>query len=451
MRLRAGTRRPSPTRPACSPGSRRSGLRICLWINPYIAQRSSLFAEGRRHGYLLRKRRRRRLAVGPVAGRDGARRLHQPGRPRWYPTSCAPCWTWASTASRPTSASGSRPTSCGPTAPTRSGCTTTTPTCTTKAVFELLEQPPRRRRGDGVRPLSHRRRPAVPGPLGRGLRVDVRRPWRRACAADCRWPCPASASGATTSAASRARPDPAVFKRWIPFGLLSIAQPAARQRAATGFRGCSTRSRSRCSARFTQLKMQLMPYLFGQAVAAHQTGMPVLRPMAAGVPRRPGLHAPRPAIHARRPLLVAPVFTRRGDVVLPAGRHVDPSADRRHRTRSRLGHEVCDFATVPVYVRPGSVLPLGARERPAGLRVRRRHHPAGVSGARRGAGHGDGARPDGRGRGGVRCRPGRRDADRDPAARHRWLATGVWSGRNRHRRSGRRRSVLSRALSQRRR
>ena len=31
----------------------------------------------------------------------------------------------------------------------------------------------------------------------------------------------ASASGATTSAASRARPTPAVFKRWVAFGLLS--------------------------------------------------------------------------------------------------------------------------------------------------------------------------------------------------------------------------------------
>ena len=30
------------------------GLRICVWINPYIAQRSALFAEGRKGGYLLK-------------------------------------------------------------------------------------------------------------------------------------------------------------------------------------------------------------------------------------------------------------------------------------------------------------------------------------------------------------------------------------------------------------
>ncbi len=31
------------------------GLRICLWINPYIAQRSVLFEEGMQHGYLVKK------------------------------------------------------------------------------------------------------------------------------------------------------------------------------------------------------------------------------------------------------------------------------------------------------------------------------------------------------------------------------------------------------------
>src|SRR5207249_351422 len=31
------------------------GLKICVWINPYIAQRSRLFTEGKEHGYLLKK------------------------------------------------------------------------------------------------------------------------------------------------------------------------------------------------------------------------------------------------------------------------------------------------------------------------------------------------------------------------------------------------------------
>ncbi|MGE5599203.1 MAG: alpha-xylosidase, partial [Bacteroidota bacterium] len=31
------------------------GLHVCVWINPYIAQRSRLFDEGREHGYLLKR------------------------------------------------------------------------------------------------------------------------------------------------------------------------------------------------------------------------------------------------------------------------------------------------------------------------------------------------------------------------------------------------------------
>ena len=31
------------------------GLRICVWINPYIAQKSGMFAEGKAQGYLVKK------------------------------------------------------------------------------------------------------------------------------------------------------------------------------------------------------------------------------------------------------------------------------------------------------------------------------------------------------------------------------------------------------------
>ena len=31
------------------------GLKICAWINPYIAQGTSFFKEGAKHGYLLQR------------------------------------------------------------------------------------------------------------------------------------------------------------------------------------------------------------------------------------------------------------------------------------------------------------------------------------------------------------------------------------------------------------
>ena len=57
------------------------GVHVCVWINPYIAQRSPLFAEGRDKGYLLKRAERQRLAMGSLAAGHGLRRLHQSRTP----------------------------------------------------------------------------------------------------------------------------------------------------------------------------------------------------------------------------------------------------------------------------------------------------------------------------------------------------------------------------------
>ena len=69
---------------------RERGLRVCVWINPYIAQRSALFDEGAQDGYLVRR------PDGSVWQWDlwqaghGAGGLHQPRRARrGSPASCA--------------------------------------------------------------------------------------------------------------------------------------------------------------------------------------------------------------------------------------------------------------------------------------------------------------------------------------------------------------------------
>ena len=198
-------------------------------------------------------------------------------------------------------------------------------------------QPAGRARGGRVRPLGHRRRPAVPGALGRRLRVDLRvdgrEPARRAVAGGC----PASASGATTSAASRARPTRRSSSAGSPFGLLSSH---SRLHGSDSYRvpWLFDEESVEVLRTFTQLKMRLMPYLYGQAVAASQTGVPVMRAMAAGVPGRPGLHASRPAVHAGRPAAGrAGVQRLRRDLVLPAGRRWTPPADRRDGLRPGLG------------------------------------------------------------------------------------------------------------------
>ena len=169
-----GTTGPSPTRPACSPGSRPKG---CASVSG--STRTSPSA----HRCSPRARSTATCSADPTgtcgrptSGRPGwaSSTSPTPTPARGTPTSCGPCWTWASTASRPTSASGSPPTWCGPTAPTRSGCTTTTRYLYNQSVFELLRSHRGEQRGRGVRPVRYRRRAAVPRALGRRLRVDVR-------------------------------------------------------------------------------------------------------------------------------------------------------------------------------------------------------------------------------------------------------------------------------------
>ena len=99
-----------------------------------------------------------------------------------------------------------------------------------QTVFDAAARAPRRGRGGACSPA--RRPPAASSSRCTGAATASRRSsrWRRACAAGCRWRCPASASGATTSAASRARPTRRVFKRWVAVRAAVLAQPAARQR-----------------------------------------------------------------------------------------------------------------------------------------------------------------------------------------------------------------------------
>ena len=160
-------------------------LHVCAWINPYIAQRSPLFAEARERGFLVR-RPTAGVAVGHVAGRHGAGRLHQPRGDRVVPGQAARAdRPGRRLRSRPTSVSASRSTSSGTTAPTPSACTTTTPSCTTRRSSGARGGARGRRRG-AVRPLRDGGRAAAAGALGRRQRPRPTSRWPRRSAAGCR-------------------------------------------------------------------------------------------------------------------------------------------------------------------------------------------------------------------------------------------------------------------------
>ncbi len=239
----------------------------------------------------------------------------------------------------------------------------------------------RRGRGRAVRPVGDRGRPAVPGALGRRLRVDVRRRWPSRCAAGCRWRRPGFGYWSHDIGGFEGTPGPGRVQALARVRAALVAPPAARLRLVPGAVGVRRGGRRRRAARSPGSSCALMPYLAAARPRRRTaTGVPMMRPMVLEFPDDPAAAyldrqymlgpdaAGRSGVHRRR----------RGDVLRPGG-HLDAPAHRRPGHRPGLGHRAARLRRVPVLVRPGSVHPVGARRRPAGLRVGRRRHAAAAS------------------------------------------------------------------------
>ncbi|MCA5893809.1 alpha-xylosidase [Isoptericola sp. NEAU-Y5] len=162
-------------------------------------------------------------------------------------------------------------------------------------------------------------------------------------------------------------PDAGVFKRWAAFGLLSSH---SRLHGSHSYRvpWAFDEEAVDVTRRFTRLKLSLMPYLAGAAEQATGEGTPIMRAMALEFPGDRGTFGVDTQYMLGDALLVAPVFTADGEVeyYVPEGtwtRLVD-GADGAHAatvTGPRWVTETHGFDSLPVLVRPGTVLPVGAR------------------------------------------------------------------------------------------
>jgi alpha-D-xyloside xylohydrolase len=162
-------------------------------------------------------------------------------------------------------------------------------------------------------------------------------------------------------------PDPAVFKRWTAFGLLSSHSRfhgSDSYRVPWLFDDDESHPESAVSVtrRFSQLKNRLIPYLLAAGLEAHTAGTPVMRPMMMEFPAdRTAEHLDRQYMLGQH-ILVAPVFSAAGDVefYLPEGTWVGLLTGEAV-VGGRWVREQHGFDSLPVYVRPGAVIPLGDR------------------------------------------------------------------------------------------
>ena len=336
------------------------GLQVCVWINPYIAQRSHLFDEGRALGYLVTR------ADGSVWQWDKWQSgmalvdFTNPEAVAWYQGKLralldmgVDCFKTDFGERIPTDVvwhDGSDP----------ALMHNYYAQAYNKAVFDLLEA----ERGPGEAVLFARS--ATAG----GQQFPVH--W----GGDCESTFPAMAEslrgGLSLSLSGfgywshdiggfEGTPDPAVFKRWLAFGLLSSH---SRLHGSSSYRvpWAFDEEAVDVTRRFTELKLSLMPYLSAVGREAHETGVPVMRPMLLEFPADRTATAVDSQYTLGASLLVAPVFSADGevDVYVPEGAWtslLDGSVvegPRWHRQRH-------GFDSLPVLVRPGTVLPVGAR------------------------------------------------------------------------------------------
>ena len=151
-----------------------------------------------------------------------------------------------------------------------------------------------------------------------------------------------------------------VYKRWCAFGLLSSH---SRLHGSTSYRVPWNYDDEATDVLrfFTKLKMRLMPYIYGAAVSAHQYGMPVMRPMMLEFPYDENCQVLDRQYMLGDSLLVAPIFNDEGiaSYYLPDGVWTDFFTDEAVQGGRWFRRHV-GYGSIPLYVRPGSVIPFGA-------------------------------------------------------------------------------------------
>ncbi len=338
---------------------RERGLRICVWINPYIAQQSPLFTEGMERGFLLKK------ANGDVWQTDrwqagmGILDVTNPAAVTWFQGYLKGLLDMGVDCFK---------TDFGERIPVRDIAyfDGSDPKrmhnyythLYNQMVFELLEQ----ERGKGEAVLFARsataggqQYPVHWGGDNSASYISMAETLRGGLSlAHCGfgfWSHDISGFEQTAPAD--------VYKRWVAFGLLSTH---SRLHGSASYRVPWLFDEEACDVArfFVKLKCRLMPYIYQKAAEARDTGVPVMRPMVLEFPDDIAAQTLEWQYMLGDSLLVAPIFHKEGyaDFYLPtgewthllSGETVSGGAWRR---------ETHGFLSLPLYVRENTVLPMG--------------------------------------------------------------------------------------------
>jgi len=152
---------------------------------------------------------------------------------------------------------------------------------------------------------------------------------------------------------------PDIYKRWIAFGLLSTH---SRLHGNESYRVPWLFDEEAVNVLrfFTKLKHSLMPYLFGAACEASQKGIPVMRAMVLEFPQNPTCAYLDRQYMLGTALLVAPIFNEEGIALyyLPEGNWTNFLTGEKV-TGGCWRQEKHDYTSIPLMVRQNSIIAVG--------------------------------------------------------------------------------------------
>lgn len=347
------------------------GLHICAWINPYIGQRGSMFKEGKEKGYLVKK------ANGEIWQTDfwqagmGLVDFTNPEAREWFKNKVKKLLNQGVDAIK---------TDFGERIPRDVVWYDGSPKLSmhnwytqlyNQTVFEAIEET----YGKGKACLYARS--ATVG----GQQQPVH--WGGDCESTFNGMAQTLRAGLSITSSGfgfwshdiggfeGAYPDPAVYKRWVAFGLLGSH---SRMHGSTVYRvpwlfdeedekngvvNAPGQTAVDVARTFTKLKLSLMPYLYQVGLQPHLHGTPVMRSMFVEFPDDPTCRTLDRQYMFGPDLLVAPVFTYSGDVeyYLPAGTWTNWFTGEKVVSEHGVWrNERHGFDTIPLWVRDGSVL-----------------------------------------------------------------------------------------------
>lgn len=338
------------------------GLKICAWINPYIAQGTPFFREGKENGYLVKRADGKGVwQTDNWQAGMGLVDFTNPAACKWYTDKLktllgmgVDCFKTDFGERIPTNVSwydGSDP----------GGMHNYYTYLYNKCVFDLLKEA----KGEGEAVLFARS--ACAG----GQQFPVH--WGGDCSAN--YPSMAETIRGGLSFAmsgfsfwshdisgfeSTASPD--LYKRWAAFGLLSSH---SRLHGSGSYRVPWLFGEEAVDVVrfFAKMKCRLMPYLYSMAVLSHEEGTPMMRPMVFEYPEDPAAAALDMQYMFGDALLVAPVLRedKKAWFYLPEGIWTDYFTGEV-KEGGRFYQGEYDYFSLPFYVKGNTLLAEGSNE-----------------------------------------------------------------------------------------